>query len=1078
MKKYIVILASAVLALTSCQEKFGDEGLPEGELFTASIRAGSETNTRAALEFPSVIWEDEDHIAVFDGYGMRDFTISSHSGSSAVFSGSLAAGSSVLTVAYPYSAAVSADGSNVTVSVPAEQKLEPGKTADSAALVSVGRGARESTFTFRNICGLVKVTVDRDDVRELILHSASKEPLAGTATVNASTGVLVSTEGAVSTVSLRAAGECFEAGDYYIAVLPGTLAPGFTVTAVTTGNKSGSRTTTQANEVPRNGGIDNILLSEITWSYDIYTFSQFKLWAANPSACEEGRANLRNDITIDSGKWTPAALSGATLYGHGHSIGGFTSTASGGTAPGLFSSVTDCVFDDVHLKDIRIKTTSMFLGGFAGEATGTTFTGCSFNGNLRSEATAEWTDRGIITTDNNNFGLVGGFAGLAVNCIISDCEYRGVVSSLGKCVGGFAGVARNSTIEGCSTVIGSEVYTYYHCAGFICGALGNGTTVRDCSLEGYCAVRGYFVGGVTGWMDHGTVQRCVVGSHAYISSTQYEAGGIAGHFEANGGNAIIDRCTVYGKVQGQYNVGGIAGYVQQRTASRKAVISNCAYLDGELFSTGVNSNLYSLVGGILGWNQTSAGNTYIENCVARPACIKTLNNREKRLTEPAEYTYKTIGGAAGLLGFTNGGSTTTMSNCYTSVTKPDFYVSHQGIDAFSSVFANWGALYGKANTNLVYGAACYRDSDTRSGSGAPASTSGEVGMTVQKMTDGTMLSSLNSNKSACTASGFGAESWVAGDYGYPQPASVIADPHPVDRKTLKVSVCGDSISTFNGYIPASYAAHYPCATTTHSYCTCVHNVNETYWYKLIYGHLSNARLDMNMSYSGSAVARSTNTDYNTNHWYTQCYVQRYVRQGGIGNPDIIIIHGGTNDWAHNDTKLYPGSATCKTAGAPSNSVMSGLFTTADAATTRAQIEALNDDTFCEAYIKMLKLFTQQYPGVKVICIVGDYLSEGIEQSIVKSAAHYGAKVVNLFRVNGFNDLGGKTSAPYEQPHMPKHDFDPNTDSTGGCHPAVEAMTFIADKIYTELGPWLESASVNKTAEADFDSFDALQNFTM
>ena len=36
--------------------------------------------------------------------------------------------------------------------------------------------------------------------------------------------------------------------------------------------------------------------------------------------------------------------------------------------------------------------------------------------------------------------------------------------------------------------------------------------------------------------------------------------------------------------------------------------------------------------------------------------------------------------------------------------------------------------------------------------------------------------------------------------------------------------------------------------------------------------------------------------------------------------------------------------------------------------------------------------------------------------------------------------------------MPKHDY---AGDTGGCHPGSAAMEFIAKKIYTELGAWLE-----------------------
>ncbi|MBQ2418235.1 MAG: hypothetical protein II281_00315, partial [Alistipes sp.] len=117
----------------------------------------------------------------------------------------------------------------------------------------------------------------------------------------------------------------------------------------------------------------------------------------------------------------------------------------------------------------------------------------------------------------------------------------------------------------------------------------------------------------------------------------------------------------------------------------------------------------------------------------------------------------------------------------------------------------------------------------------------------------------------------------------------------------------------------------------------------------------------------------------------------------------------------------------------------------DAAITRAEGEALNDITFCEADIKLIELILERRADTKIVCIVGDYTGVGVQQSIHKIAAHYGdnAKVVDLLAVNGFND----------QTYMPKHDYNPETGK--GCHPSAKAMVFMANKIYDDLGAWLE-----------------------
>ena len=66
------------------------------------------------------------------------------------------------------------------------------------------------------------------------------------------------------------------------------------------------------------------------------------------------------------------------------------------------------------------------------------------------------------------------------------------------------------------------------------------------------------------------------------------------------------------------------------------------------------------------------------------------------------------------------------------------------------------------------------------------------------------------------------------------------------------------------------------------------------------------------------------------------------------------------------------------------------------------------------------------------------------------AAHFpnNCKCVDLRAVGGFNDLDNN------QAYMPKLYYD-KTSNPNQCHPNQKAMAFIAEKIYKELGSWLE-----------------------
>lgn len=104
--------------------------------------------------------------------------------------------------------------------------------------------------------------------------------------------------------------------------------------------------------------------------------------------------------------------------------------------------------------------------------------------------------------------------------------------------------------------------------------------------------------------------------------------------------------------------------------------------------------------------------------------------------------------------------------------------------------------------------------------------------------------------------------------------SSVKENFEVDLKGKSISILGDSLSTFQGYIPEGNAVYYPNTNND------VTAVEQTWWMQLI--NSSNAVLDTNNSWSGAKVSGNLNSAY-TN------------RIGLVGNPDFLIIHGGTND---------------------------------------------------------------------------------------------------------------------------------------------------------------------------------------
>jgi len=104
----------------------------------------------------------------------------------------------------------------------------------------------------------------------------------------------------------------------------------------------------------------------------------------------------------------------------------------------------------------------------------------------------------------------------------------------------------------------------------------------------------------------------------------------------------------------------------------------------------------------------------------------------------------------------------------------------------------------------------------------------------------------------------------------------------MNQKTL--SILGDSISTFQGYIPEGNEIYYPKEGND------VMKVEETWWHLLL--QKQNMKLFMNEAYSGSRISRTGLRPL------TSSFLDE-IRQNKLGG-DYIIVFGGTNDWGQID----------------------------------------------------------------------------------------------------------------------------------------------------------------------------------
>lgn len=359
MKNYwkFMLAAFAVLAAVSCakqemtdpDEKLeNQETVVDGNLVPMSITVGSEgTKTDIADNLKSVVWCEDDKIAVFDAAGeIREFTVQpgSINGGTAVFEGAVLEGTTDYYAVYPYSAAVSCADGKVVATTMTEQVLEGGKVADGA-IVAVGKSKVGQALQFKNVVGVMRMDLTYDDVTEIILDGAA---LAGTATFDPATGEIEegTLASASNSVTLKPSGDVFAPGSYFVPLLPGTTAKdGFHMAMVRAEDKGAVHTATEEVAIPRNGGffVQDTKLTESFVIKDAESLQTFLTKAKDYEA--EQLATIVRDIDLTGVTLTPASDFAGVLNGAGHSLKNWTTNGPLFTKTSAGSVVKDFVLE-------------------------------------------------------------------------------------------------------------------------------------------------------------------------------------------------------------------------------------------------------------------------------------------------------------------------------------------------------------------------------------------------------------------------------------------------------------------------------------------------------------------------------------------------------------------------------------------------------------------------------------------------------------------------------------------------------------------------------------------------------------
>lgn len=171
----------------------------------------------------------------------------------------------------------------------------------------------------------------------------------------------------------------------------------------------------------------------------------------------------------------------------------------------------------------------------------------------------------------------------------------------------------------------------------------------------------------------------------------------------------------------------------------------------------------------------------------------------------------------------------------------------------------------------------------------------------------------------------------------------------------RISILGDSYSTFTGWIPKGNAAYYPRPQYND-----VKNAEECWWHLVTTA--IGGKLEKNESWSGSTICH---TGYKGKDFSSFSFV---TRAGRLGNPSLILVCGGTNDsWA----------------GVPIGDFKWNNWTKEDLY------------KFRPAMAKLLAGLKSFYPKARIFFILNSDLKPVINDSIHEICKHYQIPCIDL-----------------------------------------------------------------------------------
>ena len=267
---FAAAIATFVIGSVACiKEESTDNVEAKSFVSIEAVFADKADDTRTALQSDgkSVWWSPKEEISLFYGSYLNGKLVSTNTDPQALvtFNGYLNGtpmGSDNYWAVYPYDESNTCDGSSVTLSIPQKQEAKEGSFGER--LFPAIAVSKTQEFAFYNVCGGIKFSVSKGNIKYITFRGNNGEALAGTVRVAFnSDGFPAVTEviDKKEEITLIAPdGGLFKAGkDYYVTLLPTSLGGGFTMTLIAA-NERGTIVSNKPQTIKRSvfGALKNI----------------------------------------------------------------------------------------------------------------------------------------------------------------------------------------------------------------------------------------------------------------------------------------------------------------------------------------------------------------------------------------------------------------------------------------------------------------------------------------------------------------------------------------------------------------------------------------------------------------------------------------------------------------------------------------------------------------------------------------------------------------------------------------------------------------------------------------------------